>query len=700
MKLVTALMLLICSALAMAQNGEIRGMVRDADTGEVLPNANVTVQDTALGAAADVNGRFVISGLPGDSVMITVSYLGHEPSQLVVTLPASSPLEVKLIKSFLQMEQVVVTATRSEKLLENVPVVTEIVQRAEIEEKGAENLSEILQDRAGIAVETGSSGGAFFYMNGIDSKRILLLVDGVPLAGKINNRNPLDLIDSDKIDRIELVKGPGSALYGSEAMGGVVNVITRGFSERFTVRFSGRIGTDDLYSGNLALSGGLKGLNYALDIDRSSRGFNQASAEIKMISGTADRLQAGLGYKHAALGRFEIQAEYRRDDQDSESLFMGRTSENLAVNKNLNGRMLWTKKLTPFAEVRLNTFAADNNRTYRTLAVGSTRPAAVDTTIESLSGFRSEMSLSPAKNWKADFGLDYTVNDYSNQRLSGDQSRRQAGLFTQVEATVKSLTLVAGGRYDKITEVDGRFSPRVSGMYAVTPDLKLRASWGGGFRAPSFIELYSDFAMPIPGMPLRVFGNPDLRPETSYGGNVSIEYRWSERRLINLTLFQNKFEDMIVDYQKDRLTFSYLNARNATFQGLEVQSKFSVLHNLNATVSYNFTDIVQEKEDAAISKIAPHSGVIRLTYGLFANRLQFSLRSQMFSRRQILVVSRSGDFEKVKKNGYALVDLTASYRVTPKLSVRLGGLNLTDYTDDHYGPFLGRQSFVGLAAEI
>jgi outer membrane receptor for ferrienterochelin and colicins len=697
------IVMLLFAANVFGQNQKIYGVVQDAETGEALPNANVIIQGTTLGAAADQNGEFVIPSLSSGVVTLKVSYLGYEPTLLTVDLshPLTEPLIFKLKKSFLQMDQVVVTATRGEKLLENVPVMTEVIQRQEIDEKGAEDLGEVLEDRAGITVETESSGGTMFYMNGVDSKRILLLVDGVPIAGKVNNRNPLDLVDADKIDRVEIVKGPGSALYGTEAMGGVINVITKGFSDQFNLRFNGRAGSNDLYSGNLALSGGLKDLNYEMDVDHSTRGFNQGSAEIKINSSTTDRVNGRLGYKNSFLGRLALQGEYRQDEQDSQSSREGEIRDNVAVNKNMNTGLLWNKQAASFLEIQVNGFAAENNRTYESAIVGSAAPASLDTTTEKLAGFKSDFTVTPADNWKADFGLDFSTNDYANLRLDADHNRKQTGVFGQVETDgIKHVTLVAGARYDKITAFNGHFSPRLSGMVSFTPDLKLRASYGGGFRAPSFIELYSDFRVPAGGPPIFILGNKELKPEKSLGGNVGLEYRWNERLLTNIAVFQNKFEDMIVEYPQDHSTYSYLNARHATFQGVEFQSRFSILNNLKATLSYNYTDIVQDEDDAAISKISPHTGMVRLTYGLLHNKLEFSLRNQLFSKRQILVVSPSGDFVKENKNGYDMVDLTISYRLNSQFVFRLGGLNLTNYTDENYGPYLGRQMFIGIGAEL
>ena len=117
-----------------------------------------------------------------------------------------------------------------------------------------------------------------------------------------------------------------------------------------------------------------------------------------------------------------------------------------------------------------------------------------DTTKDNIIGLKSDFSLNLHRMIDMDIGVDLSQNKYENERLSSSQNRKQIGFFTQLELNpVKNLSLMAGGRYDKITDIKGYFNPRFSAIYSLTPDLKFRGSFGGGFRAPSFIELYSNF---------------------------------------------------------------------------------------------------------------------------------------------------------------------------------------------------------------
>ena len=680
--------------------GTISGKITDA-RGNPLMSANLILVGTQMGAASDKAGNFKIVNVPVGNYQLKATYIGYKSQTKNITVRAHETIFVNfsLEEDFFQTEQVVVTATRTEKLMQDVPVVTEIVSAEEIAEKGAEDVSEILEDRPGINIESGSSGNKFLYMNGVDSRRILILVDNVPQTGKLNNRIPIDFIDADKIDHIEIVKGPGSALYGNDAMGGVINIITRGFNSGLKIQANGRVGSNDLYSGNVSLSGSVNKLGYYFNFDHLQKGFNQGTAEIKVKDTKSNSFIGKLKYRLPLIGEFRLHSEFKTDEQSSESSFMGGTSENKSRNENLTSYLVLKNSLSEKFDYQLTGYYSDNFRTYESASVVSPAPASIDTTTDKLIGLKSDFGLKAARFLKFDFGFDFSKNDYENERLTAVQTRNQTGLFLQAEANpTKKLTVLAGVRYDKITDLNSHVSPRISAMYSINSDLKIRGTYGGGFRAPSFIELYSNFSIPIPGMPLMIIGNPELEPETSLGGNIGIEYFYKSLFLVNATYFHNDFKDMIVDYQKAPLTYSYLNVNEATFRGVELQSRLFLAANLTTTVSYNYTDIVADQEDVAFSKMSPHTGFVRIVYSLFKNKMKISLRDQLFSSRDILVVSgHSGNYQKVKKSPYHQMDVTLSYQLSNLLKLRLGVNNLNDYTDENYGPYVGRRIFFGVS---
>ena len=129
-------------------------------------------------------------------------------------------------ETLIQLNNVVVTSTRSGYLLRDVPVATEVIGKKEITESGATTVNELLQQRAGVSTSTNVDGGAIFNMLGLDSRYILILKDGQPITGQFNNRVDLNHISTNRLKKIEITKGPGSAVYGTDAMGGVINIIT------------------------------------------------------------------------------------------------------------------------------------------------------------------------------------------------------------------------------------------------------------------------------------------------------------------------------------------------------------------------------------------------------------------------------------------------------------------------------------------
>ena len=166
----------------------IEGLVVDAVTGEGLPNANVILENTTRGAAADNNGYFIIKRVPPGSYTVKAQMIGYEIMAKTVDCRAAKTQNLKfdLRESYFQTQKIVVTATRTKMLMEDVPVFTELITKNEIVETGAENIGQVLEDRPGIIIQEGVNGGKTLRMNGIDGKYVLILVDGMPIAGKFN----------------------------------------------------------------------------------------------------------------------------------------------------------------------------------------------------------------------------------------------------------------------------------------------------------------------------------------------------------------------------------------------------------------------------------------------------------------------------------------------------------------------------------
>jgi len=226
MKLVAAFALLLgVTSLARGQDAAVRGIngiVVDAATSAPLADAVVRAGGRSVLSGPD--GRFHLAAAAGDT--LSVRRLGYRPIRTTLRDHLDS-LILALEPVGQPLESVVVTAARREQRLADAVVATELISRREIEQRGATDVAAALTDAAGVQTEGGVPSGSGVLLEGLGSQRVLVLVDGQPLGGRINGNLDLSRLSTTGVERIEIVKGPQSTLYGSEAMGGVINIIRR-----------------------------------------------------------------------------------------------------------------------------------------------------------------------------------------------------------------------------------------------------------------------------------------------------------------------------------------------------------------------------------------------------------------------------------------------------------------------------------------
>ena len=208
----------------------ITGRVTDQALGEPVEGVNIRVEGTLLGTVTDREGRFELTNLSPGRYVLTLSRIGFAAwtsEAIDLQSGAEQNLDVTLVSQAFSLDQVVVTATRTENRLKDSPVLTELITRHDIESTGAEDIGEILEEHVGTQLEKSEGHGFGVEMQGLDSKYILILVDGEEVIGRTAGNIDLRQVPIESVERIEVVKGASSVLYGSEAMGGVINIITK-----------------------------------------------------------------------------------------------------------------------------------------------------------------------------------------------------------------------------------------------------------------------------------------------------------------------------------------------------------------------------------------------------------------------------------------------------------------------------------------
>ena len=615
-------------------SGEINGVVSGED-GESLPGVHVTLLDFDMGTVTNQDGRFLLRNVAPGNYTIRFSIIGFQAYEEEIEIEEGSTvsLEITLIPTIFESGELVVTASRRSQLIGKVSVSMSTVSPEEIRSRNITSLDQVLETVPGVQVLGNSVNirGSSGFTYGVGS-RVALLVDGVPLMGPDQGGFDFDGLPLTQTRQIEVLKSPGSALYGGGALGGVVNIITKDFPEQpeTTLRyFTGRYepvrfdewkqewpGSDEFrpvygiifgrseqltnrfgywISGTLRNDAGhlsenrlrgaelytkfgwnfSNGMNLSL-FSSARRNHNQ---EFLYWNGLDDVLNPGtieLGDESAS-GSNELIS----DRLTILPVFKHRVSD--AVEYTLKGRL--------FGVAARPLDSAGNIRPKDRHNVGVRY------------GGEAQVDVFASENVVLTGGLAFDENYIRSDFFVGEDSlmvrnQPEGALFYQTEASWNDkLTTTAGFRYDayRIHSLDTatQFSPKFSASYAFSNQLIGRVSVGKGFRVPSVAERFvsnSDF------LPLE--SNIALKPETSLGYEAGITLRNRLGGRMNLktelTGFWNEYSSLVEPTFMPALSaFQFINLTEARIRGFEASAQLSTNNRKHyISTAYTFLDAV------------------------------------------------------------------------------------------------------------
>jgi iron complex outermembrane receptor protein len=575
-----------------AQRAVLVGTVLDDVRRVPLVGANVVVENTALGASTDAKGRFVIRGIPAGTWSIRVTMMGYAPVRRTVHLAAGeiARLEVFLREDVIGLNPVSVIATRSEEESMRSPVSLAVMEDVELRRKAYRSVVEALNYLPsalfiGNQLNIRNSSG-FMYGAGT---RVLFLVDGIPVHASDTGEINWDLIPFFDIERIEVIKGPASFLYGANALGGAVNIVTRKPRERkrLLVRADAGIYDDPYYPEwkwtnrvrhfdrvDVSYSKRWKrfGLQVALRRDAST-GFMQAGYHLlysfsakAVVAFTPDReLTLYTAYMQGRRGEFVMW----RDQKHALVAPDPEAASNMVKAKHLYFYGKYRQVMSP-------TFSWTVRFSYNSLLLGNqyNRPGeffpAVGPGIE-LSGL-----WVPSIHHRLVFGLEYR-QERANNKWMGRHSAHNIGPFMQHEwRPWPTLTVIAGVRgdfyrLDKLPE-ERTYSPRVGLNWAVRENWSLRASVGWGYRPPTIAERFVRFS--VAGF--EVMPNPGLLAEKARSVELGTRLVLRSSWVADLALFQSDYWNMIepyIDITSNSIRF--LNVARPRIRGIDFSLKAS-----------------------------------------------------------------------------------------------------------------------------
>ena len=504
------------------------------------------------------------------------------------------------------LEDVVVTATRSEISLEDSPVPTEVITKDEIQQLNLITMDDLLKVK-GFFVAPVKSGG--FQLRGLSSEYVLVMIDGVPVAGRESGALDVSNINLSNVERVEIVKGSMSALWGNHAIGGVINIITKKSSKNSLVVNTqyGSNNTSIVGFTETITKGKFKAFLTAnnqnsdgFDIDKDTYGNNVLP--FNLLNATAKTTyDDGKNQISFGINFFDKKSEGQtitETNTQGQLVPVDEVNQSKNLIFDLNYKRTFGKYISEI-KVSNSNFNNSNKSSFEYFGQQVTQLDESDQNI-----FQPEMINT--YNWNSKnsttFGFGYRGHDYNTERYGGDKSLNSSFGYVQHYLNLNKLNLVLGGRYDNYSDFGNNFSPKVSATYDLGK-FKLNSSIGYGFRVPDFRTLYINYGGFTQGfyvlgaynieeqinfyqsqnqIAFLSYGLDDitqLRPETSISYDFGVSYKLNKNSKVGVNLFQTNTTDLIESvlagmFVNQTLLFGYTNISEVTFRGVELEGLY------------------------------------------------------------------------------------------------------------------------------
>ena len=675
-------------ALQTQAQHKISGTVSDA-AGRPLSGAAVSVKESpTFGTVTDAKGHYELS-LPDGTYRISVSFVGYDPSEKNVIVDTQSrKLDFLLSERTTMIDQVVVTATRTPKLLKDVPIVTRVISDADIKRVDATHIGDLLQtELPGIEFSYSMNQQVSLNMSGFGGNSVLFLVDGERLAGETLDNIDYSRLSMGNVERIEIVKGAVSSLYGSNAIGGVVNIISRESQEPWSVNLNGRYGAhnEQRYGGSVGFNQGrfnsMTNVQYtSIDAIDLSKGTDNAEVgDYSTIYGASTlNVRERLVFTAADGLRFTARAGYFFRERDASGSikeryrsFSGGLKGNYAITEADDLELSYA-----FDQYDKSDYLIPNSRDVRDYS-------NVQNTLRTIYNhtFADKHILSVGGDYLHDYLMSYQFSD------NGSHTQHTADAFAQFDWNPhRRFNLIAGLRFDYFPEAHlSHLSPKLGVMYKAD-DCSLRASYAGGFRAPTLKEMYMDFYM---GNIFMIYGNPELKAETSHNFSLSAEYM-KGRHNFTVTWFYNLVDNRITTAWNQELAGQvYTNMAPLQVAGAETNATGKYPCGLSWRVSYAYTREMIEKGQPLLSSTRPHTATAHLAYDKAWKNygLSLALTGRYLSGVTCDVYTALTSYEETVRQtypGYTIWKLSLVQHLWQGVDLTLAVDNLFNYRPDYY----------------
>ncbi len=590
------------------------------------------------------------------------------------------------------LREIVVSASASEQSLRDAPAAMSLIDRDDLLERPVRDVLDAVRESAGITMSSAGFTRKQINIRGMDSGHTLFLVDGrrVNASADVIAHSDFELgwIPTEAIRQVEVVRGPMSALYGSEALGGVINVLTRPVTDTWT-------GSSSLSYGQPAGSGGadtqagayLAGplipdqLGLRLFADFSDREETPDDNDPALSAMEGRRALSGggtLSWTPAQMHRIDLSFQQAEDERRRNTRTGGppHLAEDYEFRDEVTRRQIDVHYNGEFEHFQLEAGAYRSTldrENFRTAGTPSSPQRLDDDIVEGRLRFdagRHDMLL----------GGEYRREQLDDGSLvqTGSESANRQAVYVQdrIDLPLPELTATLGLRVDNHEQFSTAYSPRAYLVWHASDDLTLRGGYSEGFKAPTLKQLSTQFLTSAAGGRFMIGGNPDLEPETSRSGEFGVLYQLPELRL-EATVFENRLQDLVETFcfescgirgQEQR---TYRNVAEARIRGLETGAGVDLPLGFDFSLNYTYMDTRDHETDLQLQERPRHSGSARL--GWARDSWSAQLRAQRIGSQ----VTTVGPQRQTLPH-YTLWHLGGAYELSSRVTLRLGVENLLD----------------------
>ncbi len=616
-----------------AQTGNFRAQVITQDS-IALQNVPVVLKGTSYKTVSDSNGYFSFENVPLGKYKLVLSTNQEKTLPIEIKEGTTDLTRIAVFYKIIESEEIVITATRTEKDIADVATPIKIIPGAQIRQMGALRLNEVLQEQTGLAIVNDHGTGV--QMQGFNPDYTMILLNGEPMIGRTAGTLDLTRIAVGNIKKIEIVKGPSSSLYGSEALAGIINIITEkpkdGLSAMLKPRYSSGARGYNVFdlTGDVSYRYKKAGI-YFFANRYQSQGYDlMPETEEKTVPPFANyTFQTRANYDFSGKSSLMVSARYFSETSSGNTSF---TEEN--VNYKIHqegGQYDWN--LNPVFTHRYSVRLKQSIRYYATqYHTNSEMVNLADGNLYDKSFFsqtfnrpETQVDYLWSENQQTTAGAGVNFESVNSTRYTEGKAFHNSYGYLQHDLTLfKRINLIAGARLDNHSVYGHRISPKISSLLKLSKWISVKASAGQGFKAPDFRQLYLNFSNPVAGY--SVFGSEEVKEQLSdlqqkgqisqvlmdvnalqsikaeYSTAYNLGYVVNPHRAVHwsVNFFYNDIKDLIETgavaiKSNGQSVYTYFNQAQIFTRGLETDLTIKPIKNLSVSAGYQYLEAKNKK---------------------------------------------------------------------------------------------------------